>query len=319
MSKDACLKIEKVKPILVCGAPRSGTTWVGRMLTLSPALYYVHEPFNPDAGTAKYLGMAPFQFRYMYIMEENERPYYRPIKSILAGKSSLFRGLAQARSYGEFCKVMGRWREVGHYRRQGIMPLIKDPIALMSAGWLARRFDIRIIVLIRHPAAFVDSMKNRHWGFYPSRWALPQPLLMRDFLGPFEKQMIELEQSQHDIIDQAALLWKILNYVVLEYKKKNTGWMFLRHEDMAMNPVESFRGLYDQLGLVFSDDIRQAIYNSSKDTNPAEGTGSVHFVQRNSRATVSNWKRTLTASEIKRIRRQVEEVSSHFYLDSDWD
>jgi hypothetical protein len=197
-------------------------------------------------------------------------------------------------------------------------PLIKDPVALMSADWLARRFGLNVIVMIRHPAAFVKSMKDRHWGFYPSRWALPQPLLMRDFLAPFEK-MIELEQEQHDIIDQTALLWKILNYVALEYKKKNTGWIFLRHEDIALNPIAGFRNLYDKLGLVFSDDIQQAIYDSSKDTNPAEGTGNVQFVQRNSRATVSNWKRTLTASEIRRIRRQVEEVSSHFYLDSDWE
>ena len=318
MSKGECLKISKVKPILVCGAPRSGTTWVGRMLALSPALYYVHEPFNPSASTAKYICKAPFQFRNMYITEENERQYYHPIKNMLAGKYSLFRGLAQARSYEEVRKFIGLWREFGKYRKQGIMPLIKDPIALMSAGWLARRFDINVIVMIRHPAAFVDSMKNRHWGFYPSRWALPQPLLMRDFLGPFEKQMIELEQGQHDIIDQTALMWKILHYIVLEYKKKNTDWIFLRHEDVALNPIESFRDLYDKLSLVFSDDIRQAIYDSSKDTNPAEGTGSVHFVQRNSHATVSNWKRTLTSSEIRRIRVQVEEISSNFYRDEDW-
>jgi hypothetical protein len=161
-------------------------------------------------------------------------------------------------------------------------------------------------------------MKERNWGFYPSRWALSQPLLMRDFLGPFEKQMIALEQEQHDIIDQTALMWKILNYVVLEYKKKNPDWIFLRHEDVAMNPIEHFRDLYNKLGLVFSDDIRQAIYDSSKDTNPAQGTGSVQFVQRNSRATVSNWKRALTSSEIRRIRIQVEDISSNFYHDDDW-
>jgi hypothetical protein len=161
-------------------------------------------------------------------------------------------------------------------------------------------------------------MKNRNWPFYPSRWALPQPLLMRDFLGPFEKQMIELEQGEHDIIDQTALLWKILNYIVLEYKKKNKGWIFLRHEDIAMNPVDSFRDLYDKLSLVFSDDIRQTIYDFSKETNPVDNAGNVQAVRRNSQATVSDWKCALTSSEIRRIRVQVEEVSSNFYRDSDW-
>ena len=43
---------ERSRPILVTGAPRSGTTWVGRMLTLAPGVGYIHEPFNPttDAG-----------------------------------------------------------------------------------------------------------------------------------------------------------------------------------------------------------------------------------------------------------------------------
>lgn len=319
MSQGASLKMGKVKPILVSGAPRSGTTWVGRMLALSPALHYVHEPFNPSNATAKYLCKGLQQIRNLYITEENEQQYYRPIKEMLAGKCSLWHCLAQARSYRGCRKAIGLWRECGIYHRQGKIPLIKDPIALMSAGWLARRFDINVVVMIRHPAAFVHSMKERNWGFYPSRWALSQPLLIRDFLSPFEKEMIALEQEPHDIIAQTALMWKILNYIVLEYKKKNKDWIFLRHEDVAMNPLENFRDLYDKLGLVFSDDIRQAIYDSSKDTNPAKGTGSVHFVQRNSRATVSSWKRALTSSDIERIRIQVEDVSSNFYHDSDWD
>ena len=35
------------RPILVTGAHRSGTTWVGKMLALAPGVAYVHEPFNP--------------------------------------------------------------------------------------------------------------------------------------------------------------------------------------------------------------------------------------------------------------------------------
>jgi len=37
-------------PVLVTGAPRSGTTWVGRTLTLSGELGELYEPFNPAAG-----------------------------------------------------------------------------------------------------------------------------------------------------------------------------------------------------------------------------------------------------------------------------
>ena len=33
-------------PILVTGAPRSGSTWVGNVLALDKRTGYVHEPFN---------------------------------------------------------------------------------------------------------------------------------------------------------------------------------------------------------------------------------------------------------------------------------
>jgi hypothetical protein len=34
------------KPILVTGSHRSGTTWVGRMISLDIDVGYIHEPFN---------------------------------------------------------------------------------------------------------------------------------------------------------------------------------------------------------------------------------------------------------------------------------
>ena len=45
-------------PILVTGAHRSGTTWVGKMLALAPGIGYVHEPFSPRTP----VGMSPAGF-----------------------------------------------------------------------------------------------------------------------------------------------------------------------------------------------------------------------------------------------------------------
>ena len=36
--------------VFVTGAPRSGTTFAGRMLSPFPRVDYIHEPFNPDCG-----------------------------------------------------------------------------------------------------------------------------------------------------------------------------------------------------------------------------------------------------------------------------
>ena len=34
------------RPILVTGSHRSGTTWVGKTIALSPSVTYIGEPFN---------------------------------------------------------------------------------------------------------------------------------------------------------------------------------------------------------------------------------------------------------------------------------
>ncbi len=35
----------------------------------------------------------------------------------------------------------------------------------MSAEWLAKTYNINVVVLIRHPAAYIYSMKRMKWGF----------------------------------------------------------------------------------------------------------------------------------------------------------
>ena len=63
------------KPILVTGAHRSGTTWVGKMLALAPGVAYIHEPFNPRTAA----GLSPARFdRYFTVVTRENEARYRP-------------------------------------------------------------------------------------------------------------------------------------------------------------------------------------------------------------------------------------------------
>ncbi|HUH21151.1 MAG TPA: hypothetical protein VLZ09_04715, partial [Gaiellaceae bacterium] len=57
------------RPILVTGAHRSGTTWVGKMLALAPGVGYVHEPFNPRFSAGR------FDRYFTVVTRENEARY----------------------------------------------------------------------------------------------------------------------------------------------------------------------------------------------------------------------------------------------------
>ena len=308
----------ELKPVVVTGAPRSGTTWVGRMLALSPALYYIHEPFNPDHGVGNDVCGAKFNRYFTYITEENEKPYYNHIKRMLEGKHSILYGLASARSVKDVRNIFHRSQEFAGYRRQSAVPLIKDPIAIMSAEWIARRFDVHMVVMIRHPAAFVASMKRFNWPFRPSRWVLSQKSLMKDYLYPFEAQLQELENGDHDIIDQSILMWKVVHSVILKYQQKYKDWIFLRHEDISLDPVQNFGRLYARFGLDFTDNIEARIRDHSQDSNPSQASGKHMTIRLNSKANVLSWQQRLSTTELSRIRLEVEEIANMFYADNEW-
>ena len=307
-----------LKPVLVTGAPRSGTTWVGRMLALSHDLYYVHEPFNPDRGVGRDICNVSFERYFTYITEQDEVQYYSPIKRMLDGKYNAYLGFRNAHTISGFKRVLDRSREFSRYRQQSVLPLIKDPIAIMSAGWIARRFDVNVVVMIRHPAAFVASMKRLNWPFRPSRWALSQPNLMKDYLYPFEDQLKELQAQKQDIIAQSVLMWNVIHHVILRYKEEHADWIFLRHEDISLDPIKHFQRLYKKLGLEFNEDVSAAIQSYSQDSNPDQASGKEITIRLNSQANISSWKHRLSPSEIERIRPQVEAIAGNFYSDSDW-
>src|SRR6185369_11076039 len=104
------------------------------------------------------------------------------------------------------------------HRRQGSRPLLKDPLALFSAEWLADRFNMDVVIMIRHPAAFVSSIKKLNWT-HPFSHFLEQPLLMETVLSPFTAEIKEHASKEYSITDQAILLWRLLHYVTMNYQR----------------------------------------------------------------------------------------------------
>src|SRR5947209_3599913 len=149
------------KPIFVTGSHRSGTTWVGKMLAASPCVGYIHEPFNLTHRPG--ICTATFPYWFTYITEENEAPYFEALKKTLAFHFDIRAELPALQSFRHVGRMLKNYKNFSLYRFQHATPLVKDPIALFSSEWLAQRFDMNVVVLIRHPAAFTSSIKRLNW------------------------------------------------------------------------------------------------------------------------------------------------------------
>jgi hypothetical protein len=192
-------------------------------------------------------------------------------------------------------------------------PLVKDPLAVFSSEWLANRFDMDVVMLIRHPAAFVGSLKVADWPFQFTH-LLDQPLLMDDLLSPYANEIVDFVENDHDLIDQAILIWNLIYSVVLEFQKKyQDKWVFIKHEDLSRNPLGEFKSLYEKLSIPFSE---QARFRITKYSSPDSTSGS--SMTRDSKSNIWKWTTRLTQDEISRIKDKTSNVSSHFYQEKDW-
>ncbi len=306
--------IVKPSPILVTGAHRTGTTWVGKMLSANPHTAYISEPLNiwhrPGVLSAR------LTHWYTYICAENESEYLAPFIEVLSYRYHFLGEIKAIRSQKDLFR-MGR--DLGIFCRGALMrqiPVLKDPFAIFSLPWFIERLNCRVVVTVRHPAAFANSLKRLNWLFDFGD-LLNQPLLMRNYLEPYRREMQSVKAD--DIIGQASLLWTIIYRTIHEVHQRIPAIEIVRHEDLSLDPVSGYRTLYQFLGLDFTSHVEHTILNSSSSENPTElSRKKTHSVKLDSRANLDNWKRRLKPEEILQIRRITEEVAHLYYPEVNW-
>ncbi len=305
---------EPGRTILVTGAHRTGTTWVGKMLAANGRSVYISEPLNVLHRPGVF--GAQISKWYTYISEENEIEYLPAFRKLLALRYQIMAEIRSLRTGRDLLRML---RDLSIFVRGKLYQqsvLLKDPFAVFSTVWFGNRLNCRVVITIRHPGGFANSLKRLNWSFDFDD-LLDQPTLMRDWLEPYRKKMESV--NKNDILDQAGLLWEMIYHVVHEISRLNPDIQVIRHEDLALEPLRAFQDLYLKLGLEFSDGAKHTILNSSSSDNPRElSSDKVHSVILNSRGSMDNWKKRLNREELARLRDQTESVYHIYYSDSDW-
>ncbi len=275
---------------------------------------YIHEPFNPmhRAGLCN----VRFPLWFYYVCRENEAEFLGPIGEMLEFKYQVRAAYSSLAGVTDVGKNLVAWARFVRYRSSSARPLVKDPLALFSAEWLSETFSMDVVILVRHPAAFVSSLKKAEWS-HPFDHFLRQPLLMRDHLDPFRQEIVAFARGEQSILEQGILLWRLIHQHIAACRDQHPDWHFLRHEDISRDPEQVFETLFGALGLEWGERTRRAIREHSSPANPADPAGQ-SSLKRDSRAGVESWKKRLSAAEIARIRQGVADISDVFYGPDDW-
>ena len=305
------------RPILVTGSPRSGSTWVGNVLALDRNSGYVHEPFNNHCppGLCR-AGLHDFT----YITAENEALYLDALSDTLAWRYSTAAELRTLRTPRGLARLARDFAYFEAMRQRGARVIVKDPLAIFSADWLAQRFGAQVVVIIRHPASFVASMRAA--GFIMHFKSLHnQPRLIEDRLAPFAEAIAAATLNPSDSIEANTLLWNVLHHHIDQLRSEHSDWIFVRHEDLSRDPVTSFGELFDRLGLDFSETVRTSLDQFTTDPGALGRLslfGNKRRTMRNSQESMTYFRKRLMPEQIDQIRRDAAPLWQLFYSEEDW-
>ncbi len=294
------------KHILITGSNRSGSTWVGKVLSSNGNVDNIIEPLNPNR--VQRFGKFKLDFWYPKLSPDGPETLQKTVHEIVSYylSTSLFDPFIRLFSSYEGHSLPKSFKK---RLRRAMKPvkMLKDPTALFCVPFLTDRFDVLPVILIRHPAAYVLSIKEKNW------WFDFENLLDQDqfFTGKLEAlkdevEQYELNKEDRSIIENASLLWKIFYTQVLEYRDRYPEWFYITHESLSLDPISEFRRMFDYLGLDFISNVENYIRKSTKAVQGGE------FV-RDSRSNATKWLEKLSSEEKEMIRSITWDIGKEFY------
>lgn len=314
--------------VLVTGLPRSGTSWVGKMLEASGDVVYVNEPLNPAHPPGHSPGVlnAEISHRFQYICDENTKywdPAFNDTLRLRYHPVAELRRNHRPYDFARLAKYSSAFA-IGRMKRR--RALIDDPFAIMSSAWFGQQLDCQVVICVRHPVSFAGSWQRLGWKA-ELRDLLDQPLLMRDLLSPYQDEMRELVDSP-DTLAKTALLWRLtyatIDQLTTQLPERLRWW---RYEDLATDPVAGFRDVYQWCGLPWSDGSRERIVTATTSGSDQEkahawtlrgGPSKTAFRSMDSRAALQSYRSRLSEEEIARVRELTSDVAKRFYPEEAW-
>ena len=278
----------QTRPVLVTGAIRSGTTWIGETLARSPAFEYIWEPFNPLVRAWPHL-----QVPHFFTGPYDAQPVVDEIATALLSLRS--RGHLVGHPEPVAREVRRRLR-FAQARRARRVALLKDPLATLLARHLEDRFDVRVVLCVRHPAGFVASCLRLGWD-YDFENLLAQPQLMQR-LEPWRDELVATLGRTGPMLNRVTLLWRVLHSALATGELAPVAPYVVRYEHAAARPAETFRALFDHLGL-------------AADADPNAATGAAADPSR-----ADAWRTQLTPDEIAQVRLMTQPEAEQWGYDA---
>ncbi len=117
---------------------------------------------------------------------------------------------------------------------------------------------------------------------------------MQHHLEPFARDLMRFAREERDIVDQAALLWRMIHFVILKYQEKFTDWIYVRHEDLSRDPSQGSGPFSVAWVWTSRRETERASPRIRLPVRPDASMAAVIELERDSLANIDTWKTRLS-------------------------
>lgn len=297
--------------VVVSGIHRSGTTFLGEILSRTNSLSCWHEPFNPVFGIEGLKLAYPYAGPTGECLPDGVESAMMEVLNLKCkfrkhipgeiGWKAIARLVVGGRGDIDKIKILFE-RYILNNNKQ---LLLKDPFLVLLVPYLVGNFDAKVIVSVRHPCAVWASVKRMNWTFDFS-----------NFGG--ETFWRELDMTDDDLnrlpeVEKIAFLWRFIYERVVKWVDVKRGCLLFKHEAMCLNPMAELESVLDFVGILKPRNFQSLIEEYMVGGAIEVASGRLHEFKRDSRSMVDNWRSKLNDHDVCVIKEITGSVVESIY------
>lgn len=300
-------------PFVVCGLHRSGTTFVGEILRQA-GVTVIHEPLNEQFGMAGVPIAYPFVEKagdvFARLLDDAvtlERPWNKDASFLKVGG---IRHHLYALTGGRSGLLWG-WLRLS--RVLGLSPgrvCLKDPFMTLATPYLVSEHGLKVVCMVRHPAAIHYSTEKQNWRFDVDN-LLRQPELVSRYGADILDS--HWDMARKHAAASIAILWKFMVRINTALAREHKRLLIISHEELCLVPQETARCICNHFGFVFPPKLERFVTWHSEGGSAEARDGKTHDFLRNTRALVDEWRNRIAKNDEAMMREISGEDVSNFY------
>ncbi len=166
--------------------------------------------------------------------------------------------------------------------------VVKSVQCILALDWLWERFRPRVLVVERNPLNVLASWIELGYVRNPRE---------RDAVAAFASRRWGIDPPEPDspLLVHQAFTYATLATELREAADRHPGWNVARHEELCVDPPNSFRVLAERVGLAWGEGARQFLSESDADGTP-------YRTLRRTAEQPERWRDRLDAEQVATIR-----------------